>query len=225
VLFDVSLSLPAGSITVLLGRNGVGKSTLVRCLAGLLPIRGGRIRMADIDVTGRAAHEMAAMGLGVLLQGKRMFPSLTVAENLDLGSMTHRRRIRRRRDTGTVWTRERILELFPVFADRLRTSAGSLSGGEQQMLALARTMAGGPSVLVLDEPSEALSPARVAELGALLATLRTEGMPVLLVEQNLEFACALADSVHVMDKGEIAFSRGGDSIAAERARIESLLTV
>jgi branched-chain amino acid transport system ATP-binding protein len=225
VLSGVSLTLEPGRIAVLLGRNGVGKSTLVRCLAGLLPVRGGTVTLLGKDVTNRPAHGMADLGLGVLPQGKRMFPSLTVAENLDLGELTRRRRTRRGGDPALAWSVDRVLELFPVFADRMKTRAGSLSGGEQQMLAMARAMVGGPRVLVLDEPSEALSPARVSELGRLLSGLRDEGMPILLVEQNVSFACDLADVVLVMDKGRIVAERRGAEIADDRSLIHDLLSI
>jgi branched-chain amino acid transport system ATP-binding protein len=225
VLSGVSLALEPGRIAVLLGRNGVGKSTLVRCLAGLLPVRSGTVSMLGQDVTNRPAHAMADLGFGVLPQGKRMFPSLTVGENLDLGYLTRRRRAKRGGDPPLAWSPERVLDLFPVFADRMRTRAGSLSGGEQQMLALARAMVGGPRVLVLDEPSEALSPARVSELGRLLRGLRDQGMPILLVEQNVSFACDLADVVHVMDKGRIVAERRGAQITDDRELIRDLLSI
>jgi branched-chain amino acid transport system ATP-binding protein len=225
VLNGISLSLQPGEIAVLLGRNGVGKSTLVRCLAGLLPVRSGRVTLLGQDVTSRPAHTMADRGLGVMPQGKRMFPSLTVAENLDLGRLTRQRRTKRGGDPPMAWSDERVLELFPVFAERMRTRAGALSGGEQQMLALARAMVGGPRVLVLDEPSEALSPARVTELGRLLRGLRDQGMPILLVEQNVHFACELADVVRVMDKGQIVAERSGAGIADDRELIAELLSI
>jgi ABC-type branched-subunit amino acid transport system ATPase component len=225
VLHGVSLTLEPGRIAVLLGRNGVGKSTLVRCLAGLLPVRSGSVALLGQEVTNRPAHAVADRGLGVMPQGKRMFPSLTVAENLDLGRLTRQRRTKRGGDPELAWSTERVLELFPVFADRMKTRAGSLSGGEQQMLALARAMVGGPRVLVLDEPSEALSPARVSELGRLLDGLRGQGLPILLVEQNVSFACELADVVRVMDKGQIVAERRGAEIADDRDLIASLLSI
>jgi branched-chain amino acid transport system ATP-binding protein len=225
VLSGASLTLEPGRISVLLGRNGVGKSTLVRCLSGLLPVRSGTVTLLGHDVTNRQAHSMADLGLGVLPQGKRMFPSLTVAENLDLGELTRRRRNKRGGDPALAWSVDRVLELFPVFADRMKTRAGSLSGGEQQMLAMARVMVGGPRVLILDEPSEALSPARVSELGRLLRGLRDEGMPILLVEQNVSFACDLADVVRVMDKGRIVAERRGAEIADDRGLIHDLLSI
>jgi branched-chain amino acid transport system ATP-binding protein len=225
VLSGVSLALRPGQVTVLLGRNGVGKSTLVRCMSGLLPVRTGQLLLGGEDVTNRPAHVMADLGLGVMPQGKRMFPSLTVAENLDLGYFTARRRTRRHCASTLGWSQERVLELFPVFADRMKTRAGSLSGGEQQMLALARAMTGAPRVLVLDEPSEALSPARVGELGRLLDGLRAEGLPILLVEQNVTFACAQADVVYVMDKGQIVMEHAGADITEHRTVIHELLSI
>lgn len=225
VLFDVSLSVESGRITALLGRNGVGKSTLVRAVSGLLPVGAGTIRLADEEITGHSAHDIALRGLSVLMQGKRIYPSLTVGENLGLGEMTRQRRARRGVDVGSHWSRELILELFPIFERRLRTKARSLSGGEQQSLSLARAMISGPRVLVLDEPSEALSPARVTELSGFLARLREQGMPILLVEQNIELATELADVVYAMDKGEIVLELQRDELEANRARLEGLLTI
>ena len=225
VLFDVSLDAADGAITVLLGRNGVGKSTFVRAVCGLLPVLGGTVKLADDVVTGLPAHELALRGMSVLSQGKRVYPSLTVAENLGLGELTRQRRARRSIDVGSHWSEERILERFPIFRERMKTKAGSLSGGEQQSLSFARAMISGPWILILDEPSEALSPARVKELSGLLAQLRDQGMPVLLVEQNVELALALADLVYVMDKGEIVLRLDRSELAENRDRLESLLTI
>ena len=225
VLHGVSLSVESGTIGVLLGRNGVGKTTLARCVAATLPVRSGRVLLGERVISGRPAHEAAAAGLGVLPQGKRVFRSLTVEENLNMGDMTRQRRAKRRVDVSRGWTRERILELFPVFGDRMRTRAGNLSGGEQQMLAMARLMIGGPAVLVLDEPSEALSPARVKELSGLLSGLRDEGMTILLIEQNLSFGLELADEVFVMERGQIAHRCEAREISADMERIEALLTL
>lgn len=225
VLFDLSLELRQGSIAVVLGRNGVGKSTLVRCVAGLLPVRRGKVRLGKTDITNRPPHEVAALGVGVLPQGKRVFPSLSVHENLDLGHRLRAIRKRRGADTSLAWTQGRVFEVFSVFRHRLGVRAGSLSGGEQQMLAIARLMVGGPRILVLDEPSEALSPARVSDLRVLLDELRREGMSVLLVEQNIGFAAQLADMAYVIDKGSVVLSCTGDEIRGDTRQIEEFLTI
>lgn len=225
VVRGVDLDVGKGSIAVLLGRNGVGKSTLARCIAGTLPLSGGRVLLHGEVISGLSPDHRARLGVSVAPQGKRVFPSLSVSENLLLGRLTLKRRRLAGADTSLAWSTDRVMELFPVFGQRLGTRAANTSGGEQQMLALARLMVGGPSVLVLDEPSEALSPVRVSELGWLLSELRTEGMTTLLIEQNLEFALGLADKVYVMDHGEIVLELEGDAIRSERAHIESFLTL
>jgi branched-chain amino acid transport system ATP-binding protein len=225
VLHGVSLNVQGGTIGVVLGRNGVGKTTLVRCMAATLPARSGKVLLGEQEISGRPAHEVAARGLGVLPQGKRVFRSLSVDENLAMGEMTRQRRAKLGADVSRAWSRQRILELFPVFGERMGTKAGNLSGGEQQMLAMARLMIGGPEVLVLDEPSEALSPARVKELSGLLAGLREEGMTILLIEQNLSFGLELADEVFVMERGAIAHRCDADEVVRDMERIEALLTL
>ncbi len=195
VLQGVTLRLAQGSIAALLGRNGAGKTTLCRSIAGFTPPRRGRVIFQQRDITGLAAHRIARLGIQLVPQGRRIFPSLTVQENLQVAARTvHGRRS---------WNLESLYQLFPRLAERSRHFGGQLSGGEQQMLAIARALIANPVLLLMDEPTEGLAPALVAEVGALIGKLKQEGISILLVEQNAAFAVKLADFVHVMSKGRI----------------------
>jgi branched-chain amino acid transport system ATP-binding protein len=198
VLRGVSFEVPPGAITVLLGRNGAGKTTTLRSIMGLTPPRAGRVRFREHDITGRAPHQVFHLGIGYVPEGRQIFPQLDVGENLRLA----------RRDAGDAsgWTLERIFEYFPVLRERWRQRGRSLSGGEQQMLAIARALAGNPTLLMLDEPSQGLAPRLVRELEALMVRLKGEGVTLLLVEQNARMALAVSDHVLVLGKGEVAFA-------------------
>ena len=197
VLRDVSFTVPAGEITVLLGRNGVGKTTTLRSVMGLAPPRSGAVRFGGGDVTGQPPHRLARLGIGYVPEGRQIFPFLTVAENLRMASLSGRR--------GD-WSHERVFEYFPVLRERSQQRGRSLSGGEQQMLAIARALCGQPEFLMLDEPSQGLAPMLVRELGQLIERLKSEGLTILLVEQNVGMALAIADRVLVIAKGAIVFS-------------------
>jgi branched-chain amino acid transport system ATP-binding protein len=204
VLQGVSLGVEPASVTAVLGRNGVGKTTLCGSLVGFNPPRAGRVVFAGVDITGLAPHRICALGLGLVPQGRRIFSSLTVAEHL---------RIAARRGHGAAvgetsqgrggWSEARVFDLFPRLRERAAHRGGALSGGEQQMLAIARALMANPRLLVMDEPTEGLAPALVAEVARLIGRLRAEGTTVLLVEQNAAFAVKVADYVHVMSKGAI----------------------
>ena len=194
VLQGVSLEVRAGTIATLLGRNGVGKTTLIRSLMAFTPPRRGRIVLNGQDLRGLPAHRIARLGVALVPQGRRIFPSLSVREHLDIAA---------RAPSGGKWTVESLFELFPRLRERASNRAATLSGGERQMLAVARALIGNPEVLLMDEPTEGLSPAMVDQLAALTRELRATGVTILLVEQNLEFALALADEAYVMDKGRI----------------------
>lgn len=198
VLRGVSLGVPRGVVTVLIGRNGAGKTTTLRSVMGLTPPRRGHVRFNGRDVTGDLPHRMFRLGLGYVPEGRQIFPELTVAENLRLAT----------RATGAAvrWPRDRIFEYFPVLQERWHQKGKSLSGGEQQMLAVARALAGEPDLLLLDEPSQGLAPLLVRALGELLRSLRGEGLTILLVEQNVRLALAVADGVAVLSKGTIVFT-------------------
>jgi branched-chain amino acid transport system ATP-binding protein len=202
VLRDVSFSVPAGGITVLLGRNGAGKTTTLRSIMGLTPPRSGAVRFRDRDITGAAPHRVFHFGIGYVPEGRQIFPHLDVGENLRLAE--------RAGGDGARWTLDRILDYFPVLRERWRQRGRSLSGGEQQMLAIARALAGNPELLMLDEPSQGLAPRLVRELQDILTRLRDERVTILLVEQNARMALALSDQVLVLSKGTIVFAGATD---------------
>ena len=198
VLRDVSFTVPAGEITVLLGRNGAGKTTTLRSIMGLQPPRGGAVRFKDRDITGRTPHEIFHLGVGYVPEGRQIFPHLEVGENL---------RLAERPVAGEAsWTRERIFTYFPVLQERWRQRGRSLSGGEQQMLAIARALAGNRELLMLDEPSQGLAPRLVRELESLLIRLKEGGVTILLVEQNARMALGVSDQVLVLGKGAVVFA-------------------
>lgn len=198
-LRGVSVAATPGKVTTVLGRNGVGKTTLMRALMGLNPVRRGSIRLAERDITQLVPESRARLGLGLVPQGRRLFRSLTVREHLMVGARTP--------GPGPAgWTLARVLALFPRLAERLDHRGSMLSGGEQAMVAIARALVGNPRVLMLDEPTEGLSPLLVRDVAKALRVLREEGVGVLLVEQNLGLAMSVADRIHVMSKGSIAYS-------------------
>ena len=198
VLRDVSFTVPAGQITVLLGRNGAGKTTTLRSIMGLTPPRAGAVRFKDRDITGQPPHRVFRLGVGYVPEGRQIFPHLDVGENLRLAA--------RPAGDGTRWTLERIFEYFPVLRERWRQPGRSLSGGEQQMLAIARALAGNPDLVMLDEPSQGLAPRLVRELETLMVRLKGEGVTILLVEQNARMALAVSDQVLVLSKGTVVFA-------------------
>jgi branched-chain amino acid transport system ATP-binding protein len=196
VLFGVSLGVAAGECVCLLGRNGVGKTTTMRSIMGLTPPRRGRITWKGQDITGRAPYQVANLGLGFVPEDRRIFADLTVWENLDVAS-------RRQRSGG--WTVERVYDLFPKLRELRDRQGGFLSGGEQQMLTIARTLMGNPELLLLDEPSEGLAPLVVEHMTEQIGRLKREGLTILLAEQNVEFSLDLADRVYVLEKGLIRY--------------------
>ena len=198
VLRDVSFTVPAGQITVLLGRNGAGKTTTLRSIMGLTPPRAGAVRFKDREITGEPPHRVFRLGVGYVPEGRQIFPHLDVGENLRLAT--------RRGSEHAHWTLDRIFEYFPVLRERWRQRGRSLSGGEQQMLAIARALAGNPELVMLDEPSQGLAPRLVRELEALLVRLKGEGVTILLVEQNARMALMVSDQVLVLSKGTVVFA-------------------
>ena len=198
-LFDVSLQVAPGEAVALLGRNGAGKSTTMRAIFGLLPRRTGRVTFAGRDISSWAPHAIAKLGLGYVAEDRRIFADLTTEENLEVGRQP-------RRDGAPFWTREKLFSIFPNLAE-LRTRAGArMSGGEQQMLAIARTLMGNPSVLLLDEPSEGLSPRIVEQMIAAIGEMKREGLGLLISDQNLAFARLVTETVYVIDTGAPRFS-------------------
>lgn len=206
VLHGVELDVAPGEIVALLGRNGSGRSTTAKALMGLLPARGS-VRWNGVELLGRPAHQIARAGLGYVPESRDVFPTLSVAENLRLGE--------RQRPGARRWTTTELLARFPRLADRAQAPAGVLSGGEQQMLTLARTLVGDPGLLIVDEPTEGLAPQVVAQVAELLAEARRRGVGVLLVEQKLAIALQLADRCLVMGRGRIVFAGTPAALAAD----------
>lgn len=208
VLRGVSLSSSNGDAIALLGRNGAGKSTLVSSVMGLPPatVRGGSITFDHAELVGKAPHEIARLGIGLVPQGRRVYRSLTVLEHLKIAA---------RGSNG--WTAERIFALFPRLAERKYNYAGALSGGEQQMLAIARALMSNPRLLLMDEPSEGLAPIVIQQLGDRLLELKQSGLSIFLVEQNLSLALRLADRVYVLDRGEIVYEGTPVALAQDAA--------
>jgi branched-chain amino acid transport system ATP-binding protein len=205
ILHGVSFAVREGEVICLLGRNGAGKTTTILTIMGYLKPRPGRIRYRDRDIAALPPYAVARLGVGFVPQERGIFPSLTVRENLTVFA---------RAGGGRRWTLERIFELFPSLRARERNLGFQLSGGEQQMLSIARALMLNPSLLLLDEPSEGLAPMIVQEIITVLKNLKREGLAVLLIEQNLHTALAVADRHHVMNKGEICFT--GTSAELER---------
>jgi branched-chain amino acid transport system ATP-binding protein len=204
ILQGVTLELKPGQVVALLGRNGVGKTTLARSIMGLTPARRGKILFKETDITRMPAHRIARMGIGLVPQGRRVFRSLTVKEHLQVTARGQGR-----------WSFERIVELFPNLRTRLRSLAGKLSGGEQQMLAAGRALVGNPALLVMDEPTEGLAPLMVRELGRAIESLKQAGTSILLIEQQLAFALRYADIVFIMSKGRIVHQCTPAELAAD----------
>jgi branched-chain amino acid transport system ATP-binding protein len=199
VLRDVSLTVPAGGWVAVLGANGAGKSTLLRTISGLVPPTGGRITVGGHDAGGRPPERMARLGVGHVPENRLVFPRLSVADNLSLGGYIHRRR-----RAGLAERLERVYALFPALSARPRQLAGTLSGGEQQMLAVGRALMTGPTILMLDEPSIGLAPRVTGQIFDALAQLRaTSAMAVLLVEQNAALALAYSDYAYVLEHGRV----------------------
>ncbi|TMG76730.1 MAG: ABC transporter ATP-binding protein [Betaproteobacteria bacterium] len=211
ILQGIDLEVPAGATAAVLGRNGVGKTTLLRSIVGLTRPRGGRVLLADEDVAGWPPHRIVRLGVGYVPEGRMIFPDLTVVENIQVAQRTAPKR----------WTIERLFEVFPSLAERRRSKGSQLSGGEQQMLALARALVTDPRIILLDEPSQGLAPLIVEELIRLIRTLRAEGVSFLLVEQNLRLAEAVADVVYVMVKGQTVYRAPLSQFAAERESVKA----
>jgi len=199
VLHGISFSLPQGGVLALLGRNGAGKTTCISTIIGFLRPREGQIRLFGTGIEGLSPERISRLGIGLVPQGRRIFPSLTVRENLAVAE-------HRNRGSARPWTIDRIHDLFPRLRERHAQFAGTLSGGEQQMLAIARALMGNPRVLLLDEPSEGLAPRIVAEVGETIKRLKTEGQSIILVEQNRHLALEVADLVVILNTGRRVFA-------------------
>lgn len=218
VLFGVSLHVEAGDIVSLIGRNGVGKTTTMRSIMGLTAPFSGSILWDGKDILGLPPHEVARLGIGYVPEDRRIFPDLTVWENLDIAA-------RPPADGSQGWTVERVYELFPVLEKMHSRRGAYLSGGEQQMLTIGRSLMGNPRLLLLDEPSEGLAPLIVATLRERIVDLKAGGLSIVLAEQNLDFVLALSDRLYVLEKGEVKFSGTPDEVRANEEVVLRHLTV
>jgi branched-chain amino acid transport system ATP-binding protein len=218
ILQGASFTLPQAEITVLLGRNGAGKSTTMKSLIGIVRPARGRIDFAGDDITGWQPHRIARAGLGYVPEERRIFTDLTVQENLEVGRQPSR-------DGRPPWTKDRLFTLFPNLG-RMRTRPGGrMSGGEQQMLTIARTLMGNPRLLLLDEPSEGLAPVIVEEMAHAILALKQEGVTILLAEQNLHFAARVADRAAVIEKGRIVWTGTMADLQADETTRTAYLAV
>ena len=211
-IWDVSLAVGAGELVTVVGPNGAGKTTLIDAIAGLLPVRAGRVRLDARDLASLPPHELCGHGIALVPEGRRLFAAMTVEENLEIGCYAPAARARRSRSL------ERVYATFPVLRERRRQLAGSLSGGQQQMVAIGRALMAMPRLLLLDEPSLGLAPAMVDQLFEVVAAIHADGVAVLLVEQNIVQAFAIAARAYVLEQGRIV-AEGAPSELARDARI------
>jgi branched-chain amino acid transport system ATP-binding protein len=214
VLHGVTLEAREGEVVSLLGRNGAGKSTTLKAIVGLVEVTAGSVSLDGRDITAFPTHEISKLGIGWVPEDRRIFSDLTVEENLLVGSKG-----------GSAWGASRVYEYFPKLGQLASRRGGSLSGGEQQMLTVARTLMGNPRILLLDEPSEGLAPVIVQALGQQIAALKREGLTILLSEQNLKFAARLADRAYIIEKGQIRWEGAMARLLEDEAARRAYLTV
>jgi len=218
VLFGLDFEVGEGEVVTLLGRNGMGKTTTIKCLTGLLAPSAGRIELAGRMLAGQPAHRIGQAGVGLVPEGRQVFPNLTVRENLVATASM-------RNAGASPWTLQRVYALFPRLEERQRQLAGGMSGGEQQMLAIGRALMTNPRLLVLDEATEGLAPLIRREIWRCLAMLRREGLAMVVVDKNLGPLMALADRHHIVEKGRIVWRGDGEAMRAEQATVERHLGV
>jgi branched-chain amino acid transport system ATP-binding protein len=218
ILADVSLEARAGEVVALLGRNGAGKSTAMKAIMGLVPPAEGTVVFAGRRIDRLAPHRIARLGLGYVPEDRRIFTDLTVMENLEVGRQPPR-------DGAPLWTEERLFSLFPNLAAMRDRPGGRMSGGEQQMLTIARTLMGNPRCVLLDEPSEGLAPIIVEQMGNSIRALKSEGLSILLSEQNMHFSLGVADRAYIIEKGRIRFAGSMAELAADASLREQYLSV
>lgn len=221
ILFAVSLDISAGEVVVLLGRNGAGKTTTFRSIMGLTAPKQGRVIYEGQDITGMPAYRVAKLGIGFVPEDRRIFPMLTVRENMEIGEKApppHSRDVER-------WSIESLLGLFPRLGQLANRRGGNLSGGEQQMLTIARTLLGNPRLLLLDEPTEGLAPVIVDTIGELIQELRSRGVTILLSEQNVEFSLECADRAYIIDQGRIVYNNTVENLRQDTDAMKRYLAV
>ncbi|GAA4707539.1 ABC transporter ATP-binding protein [Brevibacillus fulvus] len=213
ILQGLSFEVPTGKCMALLGRNGAGKTTTIHSIAGLTTPRHGRISFCGATISGLPSYKIARQGIALVPQGRRIFPSLTIRENLTVSA----REARQDRKAGQkVWTLEEVYELFPILKEREQNMGTQLSGGQQQMLAIGRALLTNPHFLLMDEPSEGLAPVVIEQIGEIIQTLKKTGLSILLVEQNFYLACAVADEVLIMNKGQIVWNGSPQALLANK---------
>ena len=212
ILYDVDLQVNRGEVVALMGRNGAGKSTTLKALMGLLAKRKGAIRFLGRDVSKAEPHDVARAGLGYVPEDRRVFADLTVMENLEVGKQPAR--LWADGTPAPVWTAEKLFELFPNLGEMPDRHGGRMSGGEQQMLTVARTLMGNPYVVLLDEPSEGVAPVIVEQMAQMILELKAQGVSILLSEQNMHFAALVSDRAYVLEKGQIRYQASMAELAA-----------
>ncbi|MDF1486066.1 ABC transporter ATP-binding protein [Ramlibacter sp. H39-3-26] len=215
-LGDVTLRADAGEIVAIVGRNGAGKSTTLKAMAGLLPLVRGRRMVGGQDATHLAVEQISRLGVALVPDTRRIFPNLSVLENLRIGALAHR---------PGYWTVPRVLDIFPRLGERIAFGGDQLSGGEQQMLAIARALLGNPRMLLLDEPTEGLAPLIVNHLIGVFAEVHRQGTGIVLVEQNLKVPMRLAQRQYVLDHGSVAWEGSTAQLIAQREQVESIITL
>ena len=215
ILYDVDLTVERGEVVALMGRNGAGKSTTMKSIMGLIDKRRGQLRFMDRDISQHSTHEIAALGLGYVPEDRRIFTDLTVLENLEVGRQAAR--IWPQGDPAPHWTPEKLFKLFPNLGEMPDRPGGRMSGGEQQMLTVARSLMGNPYLILLDEPSEGIAPVIVEQMAHMILSLKQQGVSILLSEQNLHFANLVCDRVYVLEKGQIRFSGTMQELDANEA--------
>ena len=218
ILADVALKVNRGEVVVLLGRNGAGKTTTLKCIMGLVRPAKGTVRFMDRDITGLPPYAISRAGLAYVPEDRRIFTELTVLENLDVGRQPPRA-------DCPVWTPERLFALFPNLAEMRNRPGGRMSGGEQQMLTIARSLMGNPAMVLLDEPSEGLAPVIIEQMAETIRALKSEGLTVVLSEQNLHFATLVSDRTYIIEKGRIRYQGTMDELAADDEVRHAYLTV
>ncbi|MEM8836868.1 MAG: ABC transporter ATP-binding protein [Pseudomonadota bacterium] len=218
ILTDLSFEIGTGEVVSLLGRNGAGKTTTIKSIMQLVRPKTGQVFYRDRAITGKAAHQVAKMGIGYVPEERRIFTDLTILENLEVGRQ-------KKRDGAPFWTVEALFDLFPNLSERRDNRGKHLSGGEQQMLTIARTLMGNPEVLLLDEPSEGIAPVIVEQMAETILKIKREGMTVLLSEQNLHFARAVADRAIIIESGEKRFDGSFEELDAHPEIKETYLSV
>lgn len=214
ILFDLSIRVADGQMVCLLGRNGVGKSTTLKSIMGLAPVTSGQIRFDGTEIAGWPSYKVARSGIGYVPEERRIFAELSVEDNLEVAERG-----------GSPWNREAVYQLFPPLLEFRHRNGGHLSGGQQQMLAIARTLVGNPRLLLIDEPTEGLSPIVVRTLEDMIRNLKAKGQTMLLAAQDIKFSLSVADYIYVMDRGRIVYEADRNKAQAEMAEIRRLMSV